>query len=338
MKKFVSVLLVALLFIMCAAPASAADGEALFSYADGDITKIVAYCDIGNTMTKTLDIETEPIKIKKLLDKLNGFRYVSTSRNPGAMDMYSEHGFIDLFTLTITKKDGSTDIVCLDSMTGGLILPVVSGDVVYVPAQGDEFVFFTDAVGIAEWTDDSPFSPEFTDINMWAKEAITYVYGMDYIDGLSETIFAPKQAMDRATFVVALMRRDIDRGFGHEPSTEAPFTDMPEDAEAVYAINWAYECGIINGMGNNRFNPSGTITREQLITMIYRYHGYLGPEYGELANLNRFPDKDKISNYALEPIGWAVDNGLLIGMPDGRINPQGVVTRAEAATIINRYY
>ena len=91
---------------------------------------------------------------------------------------------------------------------------------------------------------------------------------------------------------------------------------------------WAVEAGISDGS-----DLTASVTREQLATMLYRYAG--SPETS--GTLKDFTDKDSVSSYAESAMKWAVSQGLIDGMGDGRLNPQGTATRAQVAAILTRF-
>ena len=88
------------------------------------------------------------------------------------------------------------------------------------------------------------------------------------------------------------------------------------------------EAGISDGS-----DLTASVTREQLATMLYRYAG--SPETS--GTLKDFTDKDSVSSYAESAMKWAVSQGLIDGMGDGRLNPQGTATRAQVAAILTRF-
>ena len=92
--------------------------------------------------------------------------------------------------------------------------------------------------------------------------------------------------------------------------------------------NWAIEKGISDGLNMNE-----NLTREQLAVMLYRYCG--NPTVSE--DLTNFTDNANISSWATDAMNWAVNTGLISGMGDGTLNPQGEATRAQVATILMRF-
>ena len=93
-------------------------------------------------------------------------------------------------------------------------------------------------------------------------------------------------------------------------------------------MEWAKRNGVSDGS-----NPDGNITREQLATMLWKYAGSPAAAGG----MDRFPDAGKVADYASDAMCWAVENGLISGMGDGTLNPQGNATRAQLAVILMQY-
>lgn len=98
------------------------------------------------------------------------------------------------------------------------------------------------------------------------------------------------------------------------------------------AVSWAQQSGIVQGVGENRFAPMDSITREQLAVMLWRASG----SPGSTQSLAAFPDAGTCSDWASTALAWAVERGILNGM-DGRLAPGGTATRAQAAAMLTRY-
>ena len=108
-----------------------------------------------------------------------------------------------------------------------------------------------------------------------------------------------------------------------------------EQMMVAQAVAWACENGIVNGVSADRFAPDAPVTREQLVTILYRYAGG-----GETADLSVFSDAGTVSDYAREAMSWAVARGLVNGIArDGDVilSPRGGATRAQVAAILMRF-
>lgn len=164
----------------------------------------------------------------------------------------------------------------------------------------------------------------FTDVpdSHWAHDAIEYVVDEGLFAGTSETTFNPEGTMTRAMLWVVLARMD-------DVNTNA------SSGEAWYqpGLDWAVENGISDGT-----NPNNNITREQFAAMLYRYAENAGEDItADTAELNKFIDTINISSYALQPLAWAVENGIVSGTSGDTISPAGNATRAQVATMLMRY-
>lgn len=175
---------------------------------------------------------------------------------------------------------------------------------------------------------------DFDDVpaDAWFAEAVQYVYEHDLMTGVSENLFAPNAQMNRA--MVAQILFNVEK----PADTEAPaaFRDVAPDAWYAEAVNWAVWQGYMSGYGTGSFGPNDALTREQLVTVLWRYSG--SPVMGDSSMLNTFSDAAMTSDYAQQAMTWAYAQGVISGNADGTLNPQGTATRAEVATILMRFY
>ena len=114
------------------------------------------------------------------------------------------------------------------------------------------------------------------------------------------------------------------------------FTDVPEDQYYYEALVWATKAGLAKGVTETRFAPGNAITREQLVTFLYRYAQYAGMDVGGQADMDAFADKDKVSGYAAEAVAWAVAGGIINGMENNTLAPRANATRGQVATMLMR--
>lgn len=171
----------------------------------------------------------------------------------------------------------------------------------------------------------------------WYYDQVCYVAQNNLMVGTSDTRFSPNQSMTRAMLVTVLYR------MAGEPQISgmfSPFTDVPSTAYYYKAVAWAYTCNIVAGVTNTTFCPNDDITREQMITIFYRYASFRDYDVSATASLNRFPDADAVSTYAVPALSWGVGTGMISGVGTGgtsELQPQGTATRAQAATIITLF-
>lgn len=174
----------------------------------------------------------------------------------------------------------------------------------------------------------------FTDVREsdWFYQEVKYVYEKGMMNGVSGDAFAPNSSTSRAMLVTILYR------LAGSPAAQAPtFPDVSPTQYYTYPVGWAAGQSIVNGYEDGRFLPDGLITREQLAAVLYRYSRAMGYNTALRGDLSKFSDQGKISAYAAEPMSWAVAAGLLSGMGDGTVNPQGYATRAQVAAILTRF-
>ncbi len=192
----------------------------------------------------------------------------------------------------------------------------------------------------ADKTDDTALLPTFTedtykDISKddWYYNAAKYTYENGLIIG-TEKGFEPFSKMTRAMLVTVVWRMA-----GSPVSIEETnFTDVKEDDWYFDAVCWAYENGIVNGIGENEFGASDRVTREQAVTILYRYIKEIGIK-GKInrgINVKDFDDHEDLSDYANEAVEWAIDNAVIKGMGNNMLCPKDTLTRAEAAVILQR--
>ena len=166
----------------------------------------------------------------------------------------------------------------------------------------------------------------------WAHKGIDYCVEKGLMKGVDDTHFAPEQTMTRAMLVTVLYRSAGSPNVG----TSIPFTDVPKDW-AYDAIVWAYTIGIVAGESSTTFNPNGMITREQMVTILYRYKTIQsGASKAGASAISKFTDAGNVSDWAQAAFCWAVDSGIINGV-GSELQPKGSATRAQVAAILMRY-
>ena len=176
-------------------------------------------------------------------------------------------------------------------------------------------------------------SGKFADVNPneWYHLSVDYVVTLGLFKGTSANTFEPETAMTRAMLVTVLWRYD-----GEPEAGENTFSDVPNGQWYTKAVAWAAENGIVNGIGNSRFDPDGKITREQVAAILFRYAEMKEIETSKRGDLSTFPDGSKVGSWAETAMQWAVAEGIINGS-DGKLLPQGSATRAQVATILMRF-
>ncbi len=171
----------------------------------------------------------------------------------------------------------------------------------------------------------------FTDVKKtdWCYNDVKYVWQYDIMLGTSDTRFSPSSKMTRAMFVTVLYRLE---GSPDITGMQIPaFTDI--DIWAHDAIVWAYNVGVTNGKTATSFDPNASITRAEIVAMLYRYAG--SPDVS--GSLNGFTDASSIGAFARNAVIWATTLGVVNGYKDGSFGPNRTAQRSEMAAMLHRY-
>ncbi len=210
-------------------------------------------------------------------------------------------------TVTVTPDEGyELDYITVDGeRIDGTTFTMPEGDVTVR-------VYFTD--GSVDML--------FVDVNSgdWFYEYVEYVYANGLMDGTSTTTFEPNANMTRAMVWAILARIDGETVTGAAWAT---------DARA-----WAIAEGVSDGT-----DPNGLVTREQFATMLYRYAVAKGYDVsiGESTNILSYADFASISEYAIPAMQWTCGSGIVTGVTDSTLAPQGTATRAQCAAMLMRF-
>ena len=206
----------------------------------------------------------------------------------------------------------------------------------------------------AKWTEDKnepteptnpinptvPTEPEkwknpFADVkeNDWFYDNVRYALENGLFGGMSETIFAPNEAITRGMLVTALWRME------EKPVVNylMKFDDIVGNAYYAEAVRWSASEGIVNGYSDTEFAPDKKITREEIAAILGRYAEYKNVDTSVSGDLAQFTDQAQIADWARDNVAWAVGYGMLCGKGDGILDPQGNTTRAEAAAMLQRF-
>ena len=177
---------------------------------------------------------------------------------------------------------------------------------------------------------------KFLDVpaSIWYRAGLDFALSEGLMDGIGHRRFAPDQTLTRAQLATVLYRQAGSPSLG---SARNPFPDVPSGAWYTKAVSWANQQGVMRGYPDGRFQPNKPVTREELVTVLYRY---CGARPGPARALQSFPDRGEVSDYALDAMRWAVDKGLIsgIGTAQGDIlSPKSGTTRAQFCVILQRW-
>ena len=162
--------------------------------------------------------------------------------------------------------------------------------------------------------------------NHWAKQYITALNSDGVINPSSSGAYTPNQAVSRWEFM-----RYINRAFGFTDKATISYTDVAVGSTYYDTVQTAVKYGYINGVGNDKMDPEGTLTREQAATILGRLHKYT-PDTAD--TVLSFSDKSQISDWSLDYVAEAVKQGYINGYTDGTFAPAKNITRAEIAKVL----
>ena len=195
----------------------------------------------------------------------------------------------------LVKDDGTEEVIKTSYATeDGVVVELSDGDTVKIVDNSKDFA-------------DVPGS-------FWGADAVDFATSHELFNGTSVTSFSPNAAMTRGMIVTVLARLE-----GVDTSKGSTWYEAGRQ--------WSMENGVSDGT-----NMEGSLTREQLATMLYRYAG--SPAVS--GTITGFVDAASVSDWALDAMTWAVENGIITGS-NGKLNPQSNATRAEVAAMLMRF-
>ena len=178
------------------------------------------------------------------------------------------------------------------------------------------------------------WSNPFRDVaqGAWYYDSVAYVHQNGLFSGTSAASFSPNAVTTRGQIVSILYN------LAGSPTVRSgnTFRDVPSSAYYANAVEWAAAMGLTSGTGSGLFLPDAPVTREQLAVFLSQYAKQHGVELTGSSSLQRFSDYRSVSNYAQQPLAWAVSQGLLSGFEDGSLRPRSPATRAQTASILRQ--
>ena len=330
-----------------------------------------ALVEIGNNVFTNVDgnaiyflgHSTDPAQIKSdieiLNNRMNGCDGAIVFERVSNVNAEAEDNFADGEPVSIVFIDSEdVNVANVNVLVDGVVVYASSGKVPYsiqLPAaptkpgyifmgwkgsdghthQANETVTVEkDMTFTAVWSNlpdiepgepDEPDVPDFpfTDVsvNAWYYEAVKYVYENGIMNGMDRYSFQPNGTLTRAMVWTMLARLDgVDTEGGNSWYAKAQ--------------EWATANSVSDGE-----NPTGEVTREQLVTMLYRYAQYKGYDVsiGEDTNILSYVDVDQVSDWAMEAFQWACGTGVIEGDENSALTPKASTTRAQAAAMFMRF-
>lgn len=253
------------------------------------------------------------------------------------------------------RKDGAeTQLTSLNGKVIRISIP-------YTPAQGEStgnlYAVRTDGNGQTEWLTKSGYDPDqtavifvtgslgtygvgyktpvpaYTDVSgHWAKEHILFAAGRGLFPGAGGSTFSPNAALTKGVFVTALGRLAGVNPANYQVNS---LTDVTAGSYYAPYANWAVTTGIVSGTGA-AFEPDSQLTWEQVAVIVRDYMSKMGYSIPKTLAATAFADQGKISSPARDAVRSMQQAGILPGKSGNRFDPQGRVTRAQAAAVLHR--
>ena len=283
---------------------------------DADGTKTAA-CDRGCGATDTVTAEGTQL-IRASSGSGSGSSGYTVSVDSG------KHGSITVSPKSAKKGDTVTVTVKPDKgyELDDLTVTDKDGDELKLAKKSDTKYTFTMPAG--KVTVEATFvkveetlEHSFTDVpdGYWAEDAIAWAYENGCMNGNTAVTFNPNGTVSRQQLWMILARLS-----GYNPAAMAE------------AKSWAVDNGISDGTA-----PGGAVSRQQLVTILYRYAVRMGYQTDRTADLTAYPDHASVAAYAKDAMSWSVANSIVGGTTQGTLNPAGTATRAQFAVILSRF-
>ena len=175
----------------------------------------------------------------------------------------------------------------------------------------------------------------FTDVDPSAAyySAVKYCYENNIFKGVTDTMFMPNNTITRGQMVTVLWRMNGSP----EPKNANPFGDVAVTSPFVKAIAWAAENKLTNGITETTFAPAQAISRQQFLTILYRYAQFMGYDVsvGEDTNILSFEDVGEVGEYAIPAMQWAVGSGVLAA--EKTLTPRAAAPRYNVAEFLANF-
>lgn len=241
----------------------------------------------------------------------NGTVSVSPSR--------AEEG--DTVTITVRPNEGyELDTLTVKDADGNTIRTTKTSDGKYTFTMPDGKVTIEATFkAIEEDTAPAPATPSFSDVpsSFWAYEQITWVAEQGIMNGYANGTFGADNNTTRQALWMVLGRLS---------------GELNADSTMAQAREWAIANNVSDGT-----NPGNAMSRQQMVTMLYRYAQMKGYATNGSTDLSTYPDAAGVASYAQDALSWAVANGVVTGTTDGRLNPEGTASRAHFAVFMYRF-
>ena len=229
----------------------------------------------------------------------------------------------DKVKITLSPNKGyKLDKLTVTDASGKTVSTTKTSDTVYTFTMPASQVTVGVTYVKADETTEQPSTKTFSDVSSsdWFADAVKYVSDKGMMNGTGTGKFSPADSTTRAMLMTVIARYAGEDTTGSNPWYQK-------------SMEWAKANGVSDGTA-----PNANITREQLVTMLYRYAKSTGKDVsvGKDTNILSYADATTVSEYAVPAMQWACGAGIVNGA-NGKLNPQNNATRAEVAAILMRF-
>lgn len=329
-------------------------GTAVYPYANGkfvidnpkaDNYKIIVVAENGTTKNAALTISAQ---------KNNEAKVISIE-NATAVSGGFEASAVTSFKVLPTVSQGAgykvfSDAACTTLLANNTVTVSDAPVTVYIVVTAEDGtvaqpVALTVKKTADELPPEQPEKPEikdtskiYTDIKAtgWYKKYVDYAVTYGIFSGTSATKFSPDDKITRAQFVQVLANLSGVDTTNRNVTTS--FTDVPAKKWYTPAVKWASENGIVNGVGNGKFDPEAYVTREQMCVMLVNYAKFKNITLKTVEAKSNFADNSKISSWAVDEVYACQQADIVNGKGAGIFDPQGTGTRAEACAMFTKFH
>lgn len=243
----------------------------------------------------------------------------------------------DQVTLSDNAKGGKVILAFAndDAANAGILFRVTFSGAVSDTELALTGEYVTDDVPVSGLSVSYCPSESFVDIRNsvpMIHEAVDYMVGMGYMNGMDASHFGPNLELNRAMMVTILYR------IAGSPAVEADstFADVPAEVFYTAPVAWAVENGITNGVSSSLFAPGKSLTRQELVTFLYRFAKYMEYDVTKTTDLSAYTDFARVQPYAVEAFQWAVASGVVNGTSETTLSPENTTTRAQICIMVSR--
>lgn len=279
-----------------------------FNLADGSVvTRTLTPADVGSALPT---------------DSKSGYSFSGWTCGSITTKTLTDEFLTALCEKATTESAFALDLTASFTQNSGFGGGAISGGATVTPDEKEEEPTHNACDHLADVTEE-----------LWCHDAVEFVYDRGLMKGVTDTMFDASRTLNRGMFVTILYR------LAGSPAVtgESPFSDVTDATWCRDAVLWAAENGIVKGYSDDTFRPGDAVTRQQLVTFLYRYAQLVGYDTAADADaLVAFADADSASTYARDALAWAYEAGILQGS-NGNILPTRDTNRGQTATFLMRF-